>query len=50
MASALKSVGKPYDFMKIEDANHSLWRESDRRTLLNAIDTFLSTNDPVAAQ
>jgi dipeptidyl aminopeptidase/acylaminoacyl peptidase len=50
MISALRSAGKTDEFIEIKGADHQLSRRDDRLTLLNAVDRFLSANDPVAAQ
>jgi dipeptidyl aminopeptidase/acylaminoacyl peptidase len=47
MAKALKSEGKPYELVVIEDGNHSLSRYEWRETLLTKIEAFLATNAPV---
>ncbi|HYM36113.1 MAG TPA: S9 family peptidase, partial [Steroidobacteraceae bacterium] len=44
MADALKKAGKNFKFVTIKDADHSLWRESERTTLLTELEQFLSAN------
>jgi dipeptidyl aminopeptidase/acylaminoacyl peptidase len=41
MASALKKAGKNYKFVTIENADHSLVRESERTLLLTELEQFL---------
>jgi len=44
MAAALKKAKKQFKFVTIENADHSLWRESERTTLLTELEQFLLTN------
>ena len=44
MAAALDKAGKPYRLIEIKDADHSLSDESDRVTLLTALEAFLAAN------
>lgn len=50
MVSALKRADKAYEYVEIEDADHYLWREAERRRMLEAVEGFLSRNLAVAAQ
>jgi dipeptidyl aminopeptidase/acylaminoacyl peptidase len=45
MARALKSAGKKYELVIIEDGNHSLSRYEWRQTLLTKLEAFLATNN-----
>jgi len=44
MASALSEAGKTFEFQLIPGADHQMSRESDRTTMLTAIETFLRKN------
>jgi dipeptidyl aminopeptidase/acylaminoacyl peptidase len=41
MADALKNAGKTHKLVVIEKGDHSLWRESERTTLLTEVEQFL---------
>jgi dienelactone hydrolase len=49
MAAALKSADKPYEFIQIPGAGHSLLRQSDRLLLLQNVEKFLQANDPLTS-
>jgi dienelactone hydrolase len=42
MDAALKTAGKPHEFVRISGATHQMSRESDRVTLLTSVEKFLS--------
>jgi dipeptidyl aminopeptidase/acylaminoacyl peptidase len=44
MAKALTRAGKAHEYILIEGADHQMSRESDRTTLLTAIEKFLATH------
>lgn len=44
MAAALEKAGKKYRYVSIKGGNHSLWREADRITVLQSVETFLAEN------
>jgi dipeptidyl aminopeptidase/acylaminoacyl peptidase len=44
MAAELKKANKNFKFVTIENADHSLLRESERVTLLTEVEQFLQTN------
>lgn len=44
MDRALTRAGKPHEYILIEGADHQMSRESDRTTLLTAIEKFLGTH------
>jgi dipeptidyl aminopeptidase/acylaminoacyl peptidase len=44
MDDALKMAGKTHEFILIPGADHQMGRESDRITLLTAIEKFLVQN------
>jgi dienelactone hydrolase len=44
MDKALTRAGKPHEFILIDGADHPMSRESDRTTLLTAIERFLAAN------
>jgi dipeptidyl aminopeptidase/acylaminoacyl peptidase len=44
MASALKSAGKQFKVVKIEDADHYYTEDSDKRTLYTELETFLNSH------
>lgn len=44
MDRALTRAGKPHEFIRIKGADHQMSRESDRTTLLTAIERFLAAN------
>jgi dipeptidyl aminopeptidase/acylaminoacyl peptidase len=44
LAAALKRAGKPYELVIIDGAGHDLRSETDRTTLLAAIEIFLATH------
>jgi dipeptidyl aminopeptidase/acylaminoacyl peptidase len=44
MDKALTRAAKPHEFILIEGADHQMSRESDRTTLLTAIERFLAAN------
>ena len=48
MDRALTRAAKPHQFIRIPDADHALSAESDRVTLLRALETFLGDHLPVA--
>jgi dipeptidyl aminopeptidase/acylaminoacyl peptidase len=50
MDRALSKADKPHQFILIEGADHQMSRESDRTTLLTAIEKFLSVNLGPGAQ
>jgi len=43
MARALKKADKQFKFVTLDDAEHDLWRESERTTLLTELEQFLRT-------
>jgi dipeptidyl aminopeptidase/acylaminoacyl peptidase len=44
MAKALKNAHKPFEFIRLKDADRYIALKTDRLTLLNAIEKFLLTN------
>jgi len=50
MDKALTKAQKPHEFIVIDGADHQMSRESDRMTLLTAIERFLATNLGPGAQ
>lgn len=46
MANALKSAGKPYEFVVLEGEDHWMSRSETRLQMLNAAVTFLEKNNP----
>jgi dipeptidyl aminopeptidase/acylaminoacyl peptidase len=44
MVSALKGAKKQYKYVEIKDADHSLWRASERETMLKEVEAFLATH------
>jgi dipeptidyl aminopeptidase/acylaminoacyl peptidase len=44
MARALKSAKKPYKLVEIKDADYSLWRQSERETMLLEVEEFLQAH------
>jgi acetyl esterase/lipase len=44
MVQALKDARKPYEFILLKGASHQLDRQSDRITLLTAVEKFLAKN------
>jgi dipeptidyl aminopeptidase/acylaminoacyl peptidase len=44
MASALSSAGKPHELLRLDGADHSIWRPADRATMLTKIEQFLATH------
>ncbi len=44
MDKALTKAGKPHEFLLIPGADHQMSRESDRTTLLSALEKFLAKN------
>ena len=49
MDAALKTAGKPHEFVRISGATHQMSRESDRVTLLTSVEKFLSEHMGAAA-
>jgi dipeptidyl aminopeptidase/acylaminoacyl peptidase len=50
MDKALTRAQKPHELILIEGAGHQMSRESDRTTLLTAIERFLAANLGPGAQ
>jgi hypothetical protein len=50
MDRALSKAGKAHQFILIEGADHQMSRESDRTTLVTALEKFLSVNLGPGAQ
>lgn len=48
MADALKAAGKPVEFITLADENHYLTKAANRTRTLEALETFLAKNLPVA--
>lgn len=46
MASALKKAGKPFEYVRIKDGDHSLWDPGQRENLLAAVERHLATYNP----
>jgi dipeptidyl aminopeptidase/acylaminoacyl peptidase len=44
MAKALKGVNKPFEYIEVKGADHQMRHFEDRKTLLNAVEKFLSAN------
>jgi dipeptidyl aminopeptidase/acylaminoacyl peptidase len=42
MAAALDSAGKPYELLRLDGADHSIWRPIDRAAMLTKIEQFLA--------
>lgn len=50
MASALKRAGKTFQYVELEDADHSVLRGPERLKLFTAVDEFVTRNLGVAPQ
>lgn len=46
LAAALRKAGKPHEYLRIEDGDHSLWDSAQRAQLLGALDRFLAAHNP----
>jgi dipeptidyl aminopeptidase/acylaminoacyl peptidase len=46
LAAALRKAGKPHEYLRIENGDHSLWDSAQRTQLLGALDRFLAAHNP----
>ena len=46
LVKSLTKAGKPFDYVRIEDGDHSLWDNGQRLVLLKALEKFLAANNP----
>jgi dipeptidyl aminopeptidase/acylaminoacyl peptidase len=46
LTKALKNAGKPFDYIRIKDGDHSLQDEKQRAELLQGLDKFLAAHNP----
>jgi len=44
MAKALEKAGKKYKFVKLDRADFTLWRQSERATVLKELEEFFGSN------
>jgi len=45
-AKAMTKAGKPYDYVRIDGADHALWDNGERLAMLTALEKFLAAHNP----